>query len=265
MTGFTPEEWRIAARIARHSIFTEGNPDLADAWEKAAVQAEARLIPDGGMALTAEQVEDVRTVAWYTGAGLSRAPMAEIHRLRALFPATEPAEEVKPIGWYRTMTPKFATAHFGFPDVDGSLSFRRLRTHTATDGGKWVRDGGDWELSEYPPAPAEPAEEETKAERWTVSTTYRAAGPSETSDDKVRIDRFADAWRASGYEVTVTPVAEGEERTCTQCPDYAHGGDGCDLDPSPVVPAPTETEWATVKSDGQQQNPMQGDVGNDKI
>ena len=32
-----------------------------------------------------------------------------------------------------------------------------------------------------------------------------------------------------------------------------------------VAPALVETEWATVKSDGQQQNPMQSDVGNDKI
>ena len=61
MTGFTPEEWRTAARVARRSIFTEGRPDLADAWDKAAdqVEAKARMIPAGGMALTAEQVEDV--------------------------------------------------------------------------------------------------------------------------------------------------------------------------------------------------------------
>ncbi|MGR6028990.1 hypothetical protein ACS7JX_19080 [Rhodococcus erythropolis] len=147
------------------------------------LQSTGRLIPAGGMALTAERVEDVRLLLGKATTEYGAMELtAAWARLRALLPATEPAEE------------------------------------------------------------------ETKADRWTVSTTYRAAGPSETSDDKARIDRFADAWRASGYEVTVTPVAEGEERTCTQCPDYAHGGDGCDLNPSPVVPIPTETgPWQRIE------------------
>lgn len=86
--------------------------------------ATGRLIPAGGMALTAEQVEDVRTVAWYTGAGLSRAPMAEIHRLRALFPATEPAE------------------------VTGQDFLDAMPTEPDC-----------WDVCEGHPAPAEPAEE----------------------------------------------------------------------------------------------------------
>lgn len=97
--GFTPEEWRTAARIARRSIFTEGNPDLADAWEKAADQAEARLIPPGGMSLTAEQVENVRAArkelrGYRNFAGHGRSHVNQlIAAVDALFPATEPAEE----------------------------------------------------------------------------------------------------------------------------------------------------------------------------
>ncbi|PCK27835.1 hypothetical protein [Rhodococcus qingshengii] len=217
------------------------------------------LIPAGGMALTAEQVEDVEALV--ATANPYSAPAA---RLRALFPATEPAEDAKPcgsnsitLGWCK-LTARHEGLHTNGTYLWGTPSepdppapsepaeercqsvsiFRERCALVPGHDGRHAANGCAWG---YPPAPAEPAEEETKAERWTVSTTYRAAGPFETSDDKVRIDRFADAWRASGYEVTVTPVAEGEERTCTQCPDYAHGGDGCDLDPSPVVPAPTET------------------------
>ncbi|MEU2237553.1 hypothetical protein, partial [Streptomyces vietnamensis] len=80
-------------------------------------------------------------------------------------PATEPAEEVKPIGWYRAMTRKFATAHFGFPEVTGLFE----RTHTASDGGVWGYCGGEWELREYPPAPAEPSKNEAETEtEWAI-------------------------------------------------------------------------------------------------
>lgn len=58
----------------------------------------------------------------------------------------ETVEAPNPIGWYRTMTPKFATTHFGFPKVAGWFD----RTHTAPDGGKWELDGGEWELREAP-------------------------------------------------------------------------------------------------------------------
>ncbi|MFF2060018.1 hypothetical protein, partial [Rhodococcus qingshengii] len=52
--------------------------------------AAGRLIPAGGMALTAEQVEDVRRVMTCGGGLAFEAAHA---RLRALFPATEPAED----------------------------------------------------------------------------------------------------------------------------------------------------------------------------
>lgn len=105
----------------------------------AELQSAGRLIPTGGMALTAEQVEDVRTVAWHTGAGLSRAPMAEIHRLRALFPATEPAEE----------------------RCQSVNIFRERCALVPGHDGRHAANGCAWG---YPPTPTEPTEEETKAE-----------------------------------------------------------------------------------------------------
>ncbi|MGM5065707.1 hypothetical protein EU244_012735 [Rhodococcus qingshengii] len=110
------------------------------------LQSTGRLIPAGGMALTAEQVEDVRTVSWYTGAGLSRAPMAEIHRLRALFPATEPADEERCDFYAET-------------EQHGYLQCKRRDGHTAHH-------------HIDPPAPAEPAEEETKAHCMCVAPDW---------------------------------------------------------------------------------------------
>ena len=111
----------------------------------AELQSTGRLLADDDMRLTAEEVEDVRTVAWYTGAGLSRAPMAEIHRLRALFPATEPAEEV--------------TQAEGFCKHDRSKNGGCSFCGWSSDA--CARGEGDC-------APAEPAEEETKVELCVV-------------------------------------------------------------------------------------------------
>ncbi|KDQ01713.1 hypothetical protein EN35_20065 [Rhodococcus qingshengii] len=114
-----------------------------------------RLIPDGGMALTAEQVEDVRTVANCALQYGNIASREAADRLRALFPATEPAEEVKPVK-FRKMTAKYATANFGFPDVTDP--FTRW-AYKDSDGDKWAWNGDQWELHIVPPSPAEPAEE----------------------------------------------------------------------------------------------------------
>ena len=56
----------------------------------AELQSTGRLIPAGGMALTAEQVEDVEALV--VTANPYSAPA---DRLRALFPATEPAEDAR--------------------------------------------------------------------------------------------------------------------------------------------------------------------------
>ncbi|WP_336874436.1 hypothetical protein [Rhodococcus qingshengii] len=184
----------------------------------AELQSTGRLVPTGGMALTAE---DVRKFIIAIERHYPEGEAELLARLRALFPATEPAEEAvgdplqawkeflkpKPIGWYRTMTPKFATEYFGFPD--GSVLGQ---THTASDGGTWGWCGDDWELRCYPPAPAEPAEEETKAEDYCCHPMCRHTN-----------------WGGSNRKHT--------------------RGSDCPIVPkptsSPVVPAPTETgPWA---------------------
>jgi hypothetical protein len=164
--------------------------------------AAGRLIPAGGMALTAEQVEDVRTLVGHGGSDYAEA----FNRLRALFPATEPDEDVGEIGWYRTMTPEFAAKNFGFPDVTGWVAGN---TFVASDEGKWLWDGTEWGFVVYPSAPVEPTEEETKAELCAVRLCVLPARHS-----GVHADREGLRWN--------NPAS------------------------SPVVPAPTETgPWQT--------------------
>ncbi|MER5837592.1 MULTISPECIES: hypothetical protein [Streptomyces] len=75
-------------------------------WEEVAavvlahLTAAGRLVPAGGMTLTAEQVKDMRTVLGLNGSQDIKVVLDVIKvvldaqaRLRALFPATEPAEE----------------------------------------------------------------------------------------------------------------------------------------------------------------------------
>lgn len=93
-----------------------------------------RLVPAGGMALTAEQVEDVEALV--ATANPYSAPAA---RLRALFPATEPAEE----------------------RCQSVSIFRERCALVSGHDGRHAGNGCAWGR---PPVPAEPAEEETKAE-----------------------------------------------------------------------------------------------------
>ncbi|MCZ4613329.1 hypothetical protein [Rhodococcus qingshengii] len=146
---------------------------------------------------------------------------------RALFPATEPAEDsvgdplqawkdfLKPIGWYRTMALDFAAKHFGFP-ANPVFEDR----YTAPDGGKWQwTDELQWELRCYPPAPAVPAEVETKAEYPRTDGDFTVLGPEIFTD-------------ASG------------EFICWKGVNYVRQPDPAS---SPVVPAPTETgPWETL-------------------
>ena len=191
----------------------------------AELQSTGRLVPAGGMALTAEQVEDVRTVLGKATTEYGAMELtAAWARLRALFPATEPAEDSvgdplqawkeflkpKPIGWYSTMTREFATEHFGFPEVTGLLEC----THTASDGGTWGWCGGDWELLVYPPAPAVPAEEETKAEAESDLDMHPDAVYGREYVEQAKVRRIA--------------------RAVKECDTPSS---------SPVVPAPTETEF----------------------
>ena len=100
-------------------------------------------IPPGGMALTAEQAEDVRIVLNKFGFNqvtpeVVQAIEASKRLTLALFPATEPAED-------------------GWGDVNPDDPQGRTYRETA---------------EEYYSAPAEPAEEETKAEEWPVHDSW---------------------------------------------------------------------------------------------
>lgn len=128
----------LATQLAKAMLEDFYGPDTWDEDDHSSFKEHARaaleflagrLIPAGGMALTAEQVEDVRTVVSADAAAwnrLSPALFAAYRLRRALFPATEPAE----------------------PAIQSA--------------------GGDcFDVCEGHTAPAEPAEEETKAEPST--------------------------------------------------------------------------------------------------
>lgn len=164
-----------------------------------------KYIPAGGMALTAEQVEDVKIVLGQLERG-GPAFEAAHERLRALFPATEPAEDVKPcgsnsitLGWC-----KLAARHEGL--------------HT---NGTYL-----WGTASEPdpPALAEPAEEETKAEAESDLDMHPDAVYGREYVEQAKVRRIA--------------------RAVKECDTPAS---------SPVVPAPTETglwqTWQEVPDD----------------
>ncbi|WP_027503344.1 hypothetical protein [Rhodococcus sp. UNC363MFTsu5.1] len=108
----------------------------------------SRLAPDNGITLTADEAADLREVLRWCGRRNNPGAEQEFcvnqaARLRARFAPTEQAEP-KPIGWYRTMDPDFATKHFGFPTPVAAR-------WTASDGGAWAwcEMPGYWELREY--------------------------------------------------------------------------------------------------------------------
>jgi hypothetical protein len=155
----------------------------------AELQSTGRLIPAGGMALTAEQVEDVRTAREelrgyrnFTGYGRSHVNQL-IAAVDALFPAAEPAE---------------ARCTFYAQTEHGDIQCELPDGHAAHH--------------RIDPAPAEPSEEETKAQEFCCHPKCR----------------FTD-WGGSNRKHT--------------------RGSDCPIVPkptsSPVVPAPTETEWQT--------------------
>ena len=159
--------------------------------------------PAGGMALTAEQAEDVRRVMT-CGGGL--AFEAARDRLRALFPATEPAEEA-PCGFV-TAGPK------------GLLRCNLSAGHEFYH---------DWTArADAPPAPAVPAEEEAKAEHNASVARREALGRVaqqlyEQSFDGCDGTFYHDFGRALEDFLP--------SQGWTRIPAV-----------SPVVPAPTETE-----------------------
>ncbi|MYV30732.1 hypothetical protein GQ649_26300 [Rhodococcus sp. DSM 6344] len=113
-----------------------------------------KYIPAGGMALTAEQVEDVRTMLWSPGV----TALPAFRRLRALFPATEPAEEAPNLAAVAQEPRRFDPADECQNDNHDP---------GCTCGAQhWMTT----------PAPAEPAEEETKAEHNASVARREALG-----------------------------------------------------------------------------------------
>ncbi len=165
-----------------------------------------RLTPAGGIALTTEQVEDVRALVWLDG----RRNFDAFRRLRALFPATEPAEHVHEQG-----------AHY----TKGHTKAGAWTVSTCRTCGAVIERGsedGAWVESTDPPAPAEPAEEETKVEDGTLEALRDLfnGGP----DTAIRT-----TWH-DGAEYWEVPAEDMRKILAS----------------SPVVPASTETgPWPT--------------------
>jgi len=221
--------------------------------------AAGRLTPAGGMALTAEQVEDVRTVANNSPMEIYDAKERGLYyaaaaRLRALFPATEPAEHVHEQGAHYTKA--------------GTWTVSTCRTcgvviERGSEDGAWVE-------STDPPAPAEPAEEETKAEvvqdievmQWdgtrksiqaicdwvnsfddelddpTISYCFSSAAPDDVLDVSLTTNE-GDFVRVSDGDFIVRDTQGNFYRRDRNA--YATVAAS-----SPVVPAPTETGTNTA-------------------
>lgn len=231
--------------------------------------AAGRLIPAGGMALTAEQVEDVRKVAFTkSGSDTYLLTGETVDRLRALFPATEPAEvnesliEKSSLGTesaqalISTVSPEHgrrvaqeaarreAGTKVKLTELQRDLLQRIVDQWTKGAGWTHVFWSGTVEalisagcivrheeaFNEYRPtifgekalAPAEPAEEETKAER---------------RDPDALAKRMALIWH-DGWDT----CGERERDYLRRAAEMAHSY----YFSSPVVPAPTETEWQTL-------------------
>ncbi|MGW8538788.1 hypothetical protein ACWGK5_32205 [Rhodococcus qingshengii] len=152
-----------------------------------------RLLAADGLVLAgAEKAALERLLAAQTGI-VSRDVYEAIECLRALFPATEPAK------------------------VNGNICTER-NSSTLVDEGR--ESGGQMDRYTCIPAPAEPAEEETKAEYPRSDGDFTVLGPEIFTD-------------ASG------------EFICWKGVNYVRQPDPAS---SPVVPAPTETEsWPSIE------------------
>ena len=198
----------------------------------AELQSTGRLLADDEMRLTAEEVEDVKIVLGQLERG-GPAFEAAHERLRALFPATEPAEE----------------------PCTGNL-WCEAPLHAE----------GCYATHRIPPgrlAPAEPAEQETKAVTFDeIAQSLKSIGDAESSFG-FKLDywgKIAEKLIAKYPHVLSSPVVE-EETKAERCPSEIEGW-GCSLTnghdgdhtahdqdgpayvwpaSSPVVPAPTET------------------------
>ena len=214
-------------------------------WEEVAavalthLQSAGRLVPAGGMALTAEPVEDVRIVLGLNGSQDIKVVLDAQARLRALFPATEPAEEVKPVH------PRPNVGDWGYgggaavyaPEVRCKTREELLseKVEQLQAQVKHLSRVAVNAAEHGIPAPAEPAEEETKAERDSEGIIRINGGRivALSRDPRELVQQWFDL---------AEPGSKWQR-------DYAAALDLFDREAasSPVVPAPTETgPWQTL-------------------
>lgn len=207
------------------------------------LQSTGRLLADDEMRLTAELAEDLRMVL--DKFGFNRVTPAVVQAIeaaerlnRALFPATEPTE------------------------VNGNICTER-NSSTLVDEGR--ESGGQMDRYTCTPAPAEPAEEETKAEEptkfrkkpveveamqydgkdWRSIAQWMAANGApmgRTASGLLRIHTLEGEMNAHPGDWIIKGT-QGEFYPCKPAPfsdTFAPAS-------SPVVPAPTETgPWHAV-------------------
>ena len=189
----TAEEWANRITLADKQVA------VSEAWEQGFEYGSGHKYgaEDDGVRLTAEQVEDVKIVLGQLERG-GPAFEAAHERLRTLFPATEPVE------------------------VRGNICTER-NSSTPVDEGR--ESGGQMDRYTCIPAPAEPAEEETKAER----------GPEwfrEIADAVDEIEKIPGMY----HSMTLRSWAGV----------FRNHADTLELASSPVIPAPAETgPWQT--------------------
>ncbi|MFE5790651.1 hypothetical protein [Rhodococcus erythropolis] len=236
----------------------------------AELQSTGHLIPAGGMALTAEQVEDVRTVA---GEDEELAMTGEFwaarDRLRALFPATEPAEEpaeercrkwtMRVVGGIETgIQCVLPAGHECFHDyvppirnyvqpapAEPTVELCAEPTVTGIRCDRKKGHPGEHRLAKW--GPVEPAEEETKAAAFDLNALVRQLaqagwrererGESIAGEPCIEWDTQLDWQQQIEYQVVRRILAELKRLGLLTLPAA-----------SPVVPAPTETgPWQRIE------------------
>ncbi len=232
------ESFEFLNELALAFRAAESHPRPAYAPVLEGVRAVLAHLQSAGRLIPAELAGDLRIVLDNFGRHSITSDMTiaaeRLHRAR--FPATEPAEG-------------------GLGDVD-----------PLDPQGRTYRETGDQPLFEPFPAPAEPAEEETKAEYYCCHPKCRstdwggsnrkhergadcpivpkpASSPVAEETKAVTFDEIAQSLKSIGDAESSFGFNLRFWRRITEklIAKYPH------ILSSPVVPAPTETEWPTVE------------------
>ena len=203
----TAEEWANRITLADKQVA------VSEAWEQGFEYGSGHKYgAEDDETITAEQVEDVRTMLWSPGV----TALDAFRRLRALFPATEPAEDATE----EEVTERELTERLVEKWTSAMNSARTSEHHFPAD---CLAEAIDMLLGQ--PTSAEPAEEETKAER----------GPEwfrEIADAVDEIEKIPGMY----HSMTLRSWAGV----------FRNHADTLELASSPVVPARTETgPWKT--------------------